>query len=57
MVDVARAARVDCAAVEQVARLSTLEEQLQMLNTTLIRPHRMAPFGGAVSGRGVPTSR
>jgi hypothetical protein len=56
-VDAAAGAPVDCATVEQVARLSTAGGELQMVHMNLVSPRTAAPIFGAVDGRGVPTSR
>jgi hypothetical protein len=56
-VDVPVRGLVDCATVEQVARLSTTGGELQMVHMNLVSPRTAAPIFGAVDGRGVPTSR
>jgi len=56
-VDGVETARVDCAAVEQVARPVLSEAHLQMAPIFLSKTRSTAPIPGAVGGRGVPTSR
>jgi hypothetical protein len=56
-VDDPAAARVDSAAIEQVARHVLIPEAVrQMVKNAIFYP-RKAALTGAVSGRGVPTSR
>jgi len=57
MVDAASATRVDCAAVEQVARRVYLAEALRQMMTNAISYPRKAALGAVDSGKGVPTSR
>ena len=56
-VDAAVTARVDCAPVEQVARHVLQPEALRQMVQNAVSYPRMAALTGAVSGRGVPTSR
>jgi hypothetical protein len=57
MVDATATARVDCAAVEQVARHVYLPEALRQMMTNAISYPRKAALAAVDSGKGVPTSR
>ena len=57
MVDAASATRVDCAAVEQVARHVYPPEALRQMMTNAISYPRTAALAAVDSGKGVPTSR
>jgi hypothetical protein len=56
-VDDPAAARVDSAAIEQVARHVLIPEAVRHMVKNAIFYPRKAALTGAVSGRGVPTSR
>jgi hypothetical protein len=56
-VDAAPTGRVDCAAVEQVARHVYLPEALRQMMTNAISYPRKAALAAVDSGKGVPTSR
>ena len=56
-VDATSTTRVDCAAVEQVARHVYLPEALRQMMTNAISYPRKAALAAVDSGKGVPTSR